>query len=522
MGLSKCAKHVWEREAIQKLKDANKTIPKKVTQLDCPYGKAIFEVTWPNMTRMRIENELAGHGTPSDAFMFMCVCYGYIPYAIGFISIVELFIRRGTRELSSVIFLGLVTILNELIFKNIINQQRPERSCLGSCGMPSGHSTMSIGLLTMCLLDTALRVMYRPESDFLSRTRLKGVGWCRMSMSYVCHEFKQKFTLLPLSAWDELSAMQAVLYASVWSILLGPVPLARIATCDHTTEQVFFGSALGFLEAVCWCYFVRRMQHRCNHLLGRQWRIQNVVVLTHNFALPRFIAEQRMSATPCRSQDPERELLWYEMVTATRQQIIRQYEQQEHSISPNNRMRAMTSDERYRNEETRYLQHRMTTLTRLRTTLKRVQEGFPRRDNDGDSEATSYLSSKSNLNDLASGSVHMSGSKIELIQPSSMVDGRASFARICQSNSSGSGFQSAVCQSSSGETGRVCFEEKIESEPGSTIDEAIEERINADDGRGYTKQEFLDYFGENDGLRRWESSHKAVSPHSSTTSPPAG
>jgi membrane-associated phospholipid phosphatase len=324
------------------------------------------------MAMMARQDAIEGVPTPSSFFVHIMLIYGYIPYLIAAIHIIELLVRRGTRELSSALFLGFVTLLNEVIFKNFIHQQRPERSCLSSCGMPSGHSTMAIGLLTVCLLDTALRVAYRPEQDILARAIVqrdggssRGARYWKALCNYIRRQLVEKFTLLPISSWDELSQAEAVLYSTVWFLLLFPVPLARVTTRDHTSEQVALGSCVGFCEGLCWIIFARSMQHRYNHLLGKTWSCKNgFVFLTHNFALPRFIAEQRVLMVPSPSKNAETELRWYEETTS------RRLDELEHMGVKSMRPAELKAEQQY-------LEHQQRSLQRLRKTIaaERVEEG---------------------------------------------------------------------------------------------------------------------------------------------------
>lgn len=226
---------------------------------------------------------------------------------------------------------------------------------------------MAFGLLTVCLLDTALRASYRPGQDALSAMWRGGVNFCRPGCQYVCRELVQKFTLLPLSTWDELSHVEAVLYALAWFLVLFPVPLARVVTNDHTLAQVVVGASIGFTEACCWSYMVHHLQHRFNHMLGHTWKLRSTdwIVLTHNFALPRFVAEQRVKAVPVQSSDPERELLWYEETTARRASALAQMSQL-HQLQSANEMQA----------EQQYLQQRQVALHRLRETVHGTRQVY--------------------------------------------------------------------------------------------------------------------------------------------------
>jgi len=55
----------------------------------------------------------------------------------------------------------------------------------------------------------------------------------------------------------------------------------------------------------------------------------------------------------------------------------------------------------------------------------------------------------------------------------------------------------------------IVHEEVLASTTATTT---VERRLNDGDGIYYTKEEFLDYFGEEDGLKRWEASPKEVLP----------
>merc|ERR1719350_1196530 len=86
---------------------------------------------------------------------------------------------------------------------------------------------------------------------------------------------------------------------------------------DHTAAQVMAGSLLGFCEACLWWYGVQRLQHRFNHVLGKPLlRIQTTNLLVHNYALPLFLAEQRVVAKT--SRNIHMELQWYQDQTNMR------------------------------------------------------------------------------------------------------------------------------------------------------------------------------------------------------------
>jgi len=304
MGMSKCAPHKWEIEALSRQQAPV-----------CPYGIGRFEVTWPHLDLYANEDRWR------RTFIMMCIAWGYVPYLVSLFTAVELLIRRGTRELSSLLFLGFIILVNEVFLKNIIHDPRPEESCLHSCGMPSGHSTMASGLLTMCLITTAQRVSQRPGQDTVFRAMSRpSLSQLYVVCRYVWRELKRKCTILPIAACDELSHAEALFYAASWITLLFPILFARVVTNDHSPEQVMVGASIGCFEAMCWCCLVRHLQNRFNHLLGNTWTHRCCggfsFQLVHNFALPLFVAERRVHE--CRSKNPDQELRWYEDQTANR------------------------------------------------------------------------------------------------------------------------------------------------------------------------------------------------------------
>mmetsp|Transcript_52758 Transcript_52758/g.140794 ORF Transcript_52758/g.140794 Transcript_52758/m.140794 type:complete len:357 (-) Transcript_52758:93-1163(-) len=342
----RCSLHQWEIVVASQL-----NVTTGGQKLPCPFGHAFAEVTWPMYEGFDASQD------ESYVFMFACAIYGVIPYIVAMISMIELFLRRGTRELNFFGFVIFVTGLNESIFKRIVFQNRPERSCLITCGMPSGHSTMAIGLLTLSLLDTVRRVVHRTGNLVPRWTPHR---WMSLP-GFFCAEFSVLFSLLPLPSWDELSHFAAFLHSAIWFLLLYPVPLSRIALHDHTPEQVLMGSTVGFLEACVWWYFVQTLQHRHNHRLGQPLlSLGGYRILVHNFALPRFVVEQRVVGSKPVSQDPEKELAWYEDRTNERLSALCRHHHDEIDGSPLN-----PHDHRWEKEK-RYLTDRQHRLRNLR------------------------------------------------------------------------------------------------------------------------------------------------------------
>lgn len=111
-----------------------------------------------------IDVSIAGSSDPYDedaatsttSFLsVVSVFYSLVPYLLGFVYLVEFLAFGNLVPLSRLVILGVIAITNEVIFKNLVKQNRPEGSCLYflSFGMPSGHAASSIGLLTYLLLE---------------------------------------------------------------------------------------------------------------------------------------------------------------------------------------------------------------------------------------------------------------------------------------------------------------------------------------------------------------------------------
>jgi hypothetical protein len=109
----------------------------------CPYGTRLpGDITLP-------------HG--ATWFTYLCVFWGYVPFAVSLLSTAEFICKRGTREAAVVLFNAVVVFTNEIIVKNLLDDPRPGSaangdkyrgafvgSCNISCGMPSSHATISV------------------------------------------------------------------------------------------------------------------------------------------------------------------------------------------------------------------------------------------------------------------------------------------------------------------------------------------------------------------------------------------
>mmetsp|Transcript_30968 Transcript_30968/g.60495 ORF Transcript_30968/g.60495 Transcript_30968/m.60495 type:complete len:446 (-) Transcript_30968:186-1523(-) len=94
--------------------------------------------------------------TPVATFSSVCsIFYSLVPYLLGYYYLVAFLLGGRAVELTRLLILVVIAVVNEGVFKNILKENRPEGSCLyfKSYGMPSGHAATSIGLLTYLLLE---------------------------------------------------------------------------------------------------------------------------------------------------------------------------------------------------------------------------------------------------------------------------------------------------------------------------------------------------------------------------------
>lgn len=260
----------------------------------CPYGHPF---PFPK-TDVTIPTEL-------DLGICICVFYGITPFVIVGLSILDCTCRSvknrgvGTREASFLGFLLIIVALNELVFKALARQERPQGSCILSCGFPSGHSTMAFGFFVLCFLDASYRVMpkvpltvdaARDEARVMQGRRRRGQSFMGMTAREWLWVDLRAWTLMPLTAADILTSWDFTLYIFMWAVLLIPVPMSRIILKDHSPGQATIGALIGTVEAMVWFGCVRHFfLRRFNHLLGQ--RMGRVFI--HNYPLPRFEVRSR-------------------------------------------------------------------------------------------------------------------------------------------------------------------------------------------------------------------------------------
>lgn len=242
---------------------------------DCPYGRALLgDVSW-------IDSSSEDDPFPN----ILAVIYGYVPYVIAATFGLELVAKRGTRELQFAIFIVLIVVLNEVAWKRIIQQARPIGSCLTTCGMPSGHSTLAMGLYTLVFLDFSFRL--RPTDQ--RRVRF----FCDTGTAPRCLRFGRCVFSIALSSASVLSHHEFVMVTMIWFFILIPVPASRVYLRDHSILQISIGSIIGFLEAVCWFSCTRWLAWRYKGYLNT-WKLpphSRFHVIIHNHGYPDYELE---------------------------------------------------------------------------------------------------------------------------------------------------------------------------------------------------------------------------------------
>jgi len=152
-----------------------------------------------------------------SALVILAIFYSMLPFlVIGGMLVIAVSTRRLFWTFA-VALVGVIIVLNEGIIKRIVQEKRPDGSCLHSFGMPSSHSAISMGLLAWVLLEMIIGQSLIPTMLFLKR------GWISLLFLVTCV----------------------------------PVPWSRVMLKDHSTLQVFIGSGVGICIAVLYFVFLR-------------------------------------------------------------------------------------------------------------------------------------------------------------------------------------------------------------------------------------------------------------------------
>lgn len=246
----------------------NASEPKKA---ECPYGRMLpGDVTW-NPKQFQEEPVL----------VLLAVMWGYMPWVAVFGVVLELLVTRGTRQLSFCLFLGVLGLVNEKGLKAVALQKRPLGSCVVTCGMPSSHATLSMGLWALIVLDAAFRISPLDrlvlQAAHQGQTRLcPGGGRLRCLNCFF------------LSQGGVLSNLQFALVVTVYTLILMPVPISRVLLLDHSPEQVFAGSCWGMMLAVLWYVATLLLARSYSRNVGWEVKRGQFVLFSHDFRVPAY------------------------------------------------------------------------------------------------------------------------------------------------------------------------------------------------------------------------------------------
>jgi membrane-associated phospholipid phosphatase len=215
-------------------------------------GRALpLQVTWPNNP---------------DFWQVISVLYGYVPWLLSLGIAILFLIYRGTRELTVGLLVGLIAGINEVI-KILVDQPRPQESCLSSRGMPSSHSAVAVGLFLFLVLDAAYRL--KPLVNISDK-------------SSCGHSFNRMLKGMMILPFGYLSKGLFASYLAIWSVLLLPVPISRVVLHDHSPTQALAGSFVGMIAVAIWFPLSLWMRSALRDHVGEKY----LVIFCHNYDVP--------------------------------------------------------------------------------------------------------------------------------------------------------------------------------------------------------------------------------------------
>jgi len=193
-----------------------------VASAPCPYGSHFklyaSDFTWPHSAGL---------------VDYLAMFYSSVPFLLLIVIWILLIYYRGQRELATFVYFPLMAGIVCQTVKHLVMQIRPDGSCLTSCGMPSGHSNVAIGVATLLLC------------ELFSRDANPGIG--------------------------------KALPATFVILMLFPVPWSRVWLNDHSVPQVLVGSLLGMASGVIYHVFLRKVLVPCGE------RLENWTGLANNY-----------------------------------------------------------------------------------------------------------------------------------------------------------------------------------------------------------------------------------------------
>lgn len=307
------------KDLHQKL-ETNPALLKRVQSGLCPYGRALpGQITWPGLPA-DAPPELCEAVGKLTSLKVIAVIYSYLPYGVALFVIISFLVHRGTQQLWVLLWLGLMVVVSELIFKMIFHGPRPGMlmqvrdesgryvgSCSNSCGMPSSHSALAMGWFVLLFLDATFRLNPSASSpgsystyssrgnmndgdrnlneDDRGQSHLPLAAFLRREVRN-SWKFTRFIVLVPWVHSESLTHVKFVAYVSFWFVIMVPVPFMRVALYDHTLGQAAVGSAIGPVIAIMWWRVVRYLQQRYRALEGQKFFFG---LLVHNYTLPRFL-----------------------------------------------------------------------------------------------------------------------------------------------------------------------------------------------------------------------------------------
>jgi len=244
-------------------------------------------------------------GTSTRSFAtWLSVLYSLVPYTLLLYFGIRFLASGNVMQLTRLVLMGFISLVNDAILKHILKQPRPTGSCLyfHAYGMPSGHAATSMGLLAFMLLELLL---YHPNlygrknvtmiegsgdemGGELQQNTLEdpfifewGYGWHhwwalsdttsslneailsddivedarRESSLLTSFDSTLEVTSTPFTQPPANSIRSKWLhhrYALLWTIILLPVPLSRVYLHDHTLLQILVGSVVGTILGIVW------------------------------------------------------------------------------------------------------------------------------------------------------------------------------------------------------------------------------------------------------------------------------
>eukprot|EP00927_Polykrikos_kofoidii_P035100 TRINITY_DN29664_c0_g1_i1.p1 TRINITY_DN29664_c0_g1~~TRINITY_DN29664_c0_g1_i1.p1 ORF type:complete len:271 (+),score=7.18 TRINITY_DN29664_c0_g1_i1:60-872(+) len=199
---------------------------------------------------------------------------------------------RGTKEVNLALCPICLVILIEYAIKPWVAQPRPGAnggwtengvqvgSCNTSCGMPSSHAAIAVGLFTLLFLDLVFRTIPMRDTLIVTESMLRA----------------NEATDVPAPFLHGTATRdQFVRFVVVCTVFLLPIPTMRVVLHDHTVEQVIVGSIIGVVFSCAWFRVTLTLVEMYHGSLGMRLCCS---LITHNYAPARLsVSPRRVSNT---------------------------------------------------------------------------------------------------------------------------------------------------------------------------------------------------------------------------------